>query len=219
MQSIGIFGGTFDPVHSGHLALACQVRDRFALDQLLIVPALEPPHKRQPVASFTHRVAMLDAALQDCSDCERICCSRIEQSLSRPSYTIHTVEAVLRSCAVCHTTLIIGMDSLADLPNWYRVEDLLARVDLVAVNREQTSPAAIRELVVRLQPRYQPTPAHNNAWINHAGRTLTLLPDFHQPFSSTAIRQALGRGEEAAGLPEAVRTYIHTHRLYSHPSS
>lgn len=218
MQSIGIFGGTFDPVHAGHLALAQRVRDVFILDRVMIVPAPQPPHKREPGASFSQRAAMIEVALASCPDCDRIVCSRIEENLPAPSYTIHTVEAIMRYCGGHRFFLVIGMDSLADLPNWYRARDLLALVDLIVVNRDQAQNADIKHFVARLSIDYQPLAGKEQAWQAESGRSLQVLMDFDMPYSSTAIRQALRRGGEPAGLPEAVAAYIDAQRLYSSPS-
>ncbi|NLZ16141.1 MAG: nicotinate (nicotinamide) nucleotide adenylyltransferase [Desulfobulbaceae bacterium] len=219
MQSIGIFGGTFDPVHDGHLALARLVRDRFALDGVLIVPAPNPPHKRQPLASYGHRVAMLELALQDCSDCGQIACSRIEETLPTPSYSINTVESVMQHLGAQCFFLVIGMDSLADLPNWYQAERLLTLIDLVVVNRKQANPSAIHGCVLRLRPSYRSVAGKENVWVNQAGKSLHFVQDFHMPFSSTAIRGALCRGEKPAGLPDVVYAYIRDLELYKHSPS
>lgn len=220
MQAIGIFGGTFDPVHTGHLALARRVRDTFALDSLIIVPAPQPPHKRRPGASFAQRAAMIELALAACPDCSRIVCSRIEENLPAPSYTIHTVETIMQHCGGHRFFLVIGMDSLADLPNWYRATELLDLVDLIVVNRDQARQAEIELFVSRLPSGYQPLPGHDHhdhVWRTDSGRMLHVLLDFHMPYSSTAIREALRRGEDSAALPlpEAVAAYINTHGLYS----
>ncbi len=202
-------------MHEGHLTLAREVRDRFSLDRLIIVPAPHPPHKRQPLAPFAHRAAMLESALTTCADCAGIVCSQIEQELPKPSYTIHTVETVMRLCGAQRFYLVIGMDSLADLRNWYRCEDLLALIDLIVVNREKTAQQDILTYILNLPVLYQPDPCKTGVWRNQAGKTLELLLDFHMPYSSTAIRTALSKGEQAAGLPAAVRAYIHKHGLYS----
>ncbi len=215
MQSIGIFGGTFDPVHAGHLALACRVRDEFSLDSLVIVPAPQPPHKRLPGAAFAQRAAMIELALAACPDCERIVCSRIEENLPAPSYTVHTVEAIMQHCGGQLFFLVIGMDSLADLPNWYRAQDLLSLASLIVVNRDQVSKADIERFIARLASGYQPVSGKENTWQNESGRTLQILMDFHMPYSSTTIREALRKSETPEGLPEAVAAYIRGQGLYS----
>lgn len=218
-RSIGIFGGTFDPVHSGHLALARLVRDRLALERLVVVPARRPPHKRQPVASFAHRLAMLDLALAECDGCERIESSPIEGELPVPSYTIRTVEALMHRLRAQRFCLVIGMDSLPDLPRWHRAAELLTRIDLAVVNRNQPTPARIRELVEALQPKYHRLPHREGVWVNQAGKSLQILTDFHQPFSSSALRAALGQGQPVIqGLSPAVLAHIRTHGLYQDPT-
>lgn len=210
---IGIYGGAFDPPHLGHLALARLARDRFGLAETLFVPTPEPPHKRQPAASFAERCAMVELALATEPDCAALRCSRLEQDLPRPSYTIHTVEAVMRANAGdCRFALIIGMDSLAALSEWYRAGDLMRGVDLIAVNRDQFDPEAVRACIGRLGQEY--APEEHGIWRNRAGRTLAVIADFDFPLSSTAIRAALARGESPPGLPGAVAEYIRQHRLY-----
>lgn len=206
-------------MHSGHLALARLVRDRLALERLVVVPARQPPHKRQPVASFAHRLAMLELALAECGGCERIESSAIEGELPVPSYTIHTVAALRRRLHARHPYLVIGMDSLPDLPHWHRAAELLAGVDLVVVNRGQPAPARIRGLVEALRPAYHSLPDREWTWVNPAGRSLQILTDFHQPLSSSALRTALGRGQgDIPGLSSAVLAHIRAHGLYQHPT-
>ena len=214
---IGIYGGTFDPVHQTHLAAARFARDRFRLTEVLIVPAPEPPHKEPPAATFAERCAMVELALATEPDCAALRCSRLEQDLPRPSYTIHTVEAVMRANkGDCRFALIIGMDSLAALSEWYRAGDLMQGVDLIAVNRDQFGPESVRDCIGRLGQEYAPIPDTADViWRNRAGRTLAVIADFDYPLSSTAIRQALARGESPPGLPAAVRDYIRKYGLYT----
>ena len=124
----------------------------------------------------------------------------------------------MRYCGGHRFFLVIGMDSLADLPNWYRASDLLTLVDLIVVNRDQAQNADIEHFVSRLPLDYQPLAGKEQAWQTESGRSLQVLMDFDMPYSSTAIRQALRLGEEPAGLPEAVAAYIHAHQLYRSPS-
>lgn len=209
---IGLYGGTFDPVHETHLALARFVRDRFALDQVLLIPALDPPHKHGAVADFSHRAAMLEQALASEPDCQRLFCSRIEAELPKPSYTIRTVTALRRQYPETPFFLVMGLDMLAILPTWRQSEELLAQVNLIVLDRDAVTLEGMQDCVRRLRPVFTVRTAH--LWINAAGRSLHLVPDFHHPHSSTAIRAALARGQEAEGLPSVVREYICQHGLY-----
>ncbi len=212
---IGLYGGTFDPVHETHLALARFVRDRFALDQVLLIPALEPPHKHGAFADFSHRAAMLELALASEPDCQRLVCSRIEADLPTPSYTIRTVTALRGQYPESPLFLVMGLDMLAILPTWRQSEELLAQVNLLVLGRDAVTPEGMQDCVCRLRPVFTARTA--NLWINAAGKSLHLVPDFHHPHSSTAIRAALTAGQEAEGLPPVVREYIRQHGLYREP--
>lgn len=212
--TIGLFGGTFDPVHQGHLDLARHVLDRCRLDRLLFIPAPRPPHKRQPAASFLHRAAMIEAALADCPDNRgRMRCSRIEENLPPPSYTINTVEALSKAQGGNRYALIIGADSLLDLPHWHRIGQLLALIDLIVVNRDRVNAARVDRALESLDATFR-FDARRGLWVGKGGRTVTYLGDIELPVSSSAIREALAQGESPAMLPPAVFDYIKRHQLY-----
>lgn len=212
--TVGLFGGTFDPVHQGHLDLALHVLTRCRLDRLLFIPAPLPPHKRRPLASFAHRTAMIEAALAACSETRgRVACSRIEAHLPTPSYTIHTVEALHQAQPGHRHVLIIGADSLLDLPHWHRIDDLLGLIDLIVVKREAIDPAAIDRALAALTPGFSYDPAQGR-WFGRDGRTVDYLGDIELPVSSSAIREELARGRVPAMLPPPVLAYIKHHRLY-----
>jgi nicotinate-nucleotide adenylyltransferase len=215
---IGLFGGTFDPVHQGHLALATHVLNRCRLDRLLFIPAPQPPHKRQPVASFAHRAAMLDAALRDGPKQQRIRLSLIEQELPTPSYTINTIAALIERYGRNRYYLIIGADSLLDLPHWHRAEELLALVSLIVVKRDTIDRATIQQAVDALGPAFF-FDSQQDKWVGENGMTVEYLADVELPVSSSAIRHALGQGAAPAMLPAAVFTYIRDHNLYGWSSS
>lgn len=210
---IGLFGGTFDPVHEGHLALAGQVLHRCGLDRLIILPALAPPHKRQPEASFTDRAAMLTAALADCPDRERIELSLIEGELPAPSYTINTVHALMARHGRHRYYLVLGADMLLDLPHWHRARELLALVSLIAVSRDNLDDAEFLRTLARLDPTLTLDPASGH-WVGRGGNTVTYLRDLRFPVSSSTIRGELRRGRIPAMLPPTVLAYIQQHLLY-----
>jgi nicotinate-nucleotide adenylyltransferase len=214
VPTVGLFGGTFDPVHQGHLDLARHVLERCRIDRLLFIPALLPPHKRQPAASFGHRAAMIEEALAHCPDTsDRTQCSRIEEHLPAPSYTINTVQALREEDAHRRYALIIGADTLLDLPHWYRIDTLLELVDLIVVRREGIDATTIDRGLAALAPgfAYDATEKH---WLGEGGRTANYLADIELPVSSSAIREELVRGRSPAMLPPPVLTYIRYNRLY-----
>ena len=211
---VGLFGGTFDPVHQGHIELALHVLARCRLSSLLFIPALLPPHKQQPMASFAHRAAMIEAALADCRETGgRIRCSRIEARLPAPSYTSNTVRALMREEEDCRYSLIIGADSLLDLPHWHRIGPLLALVDLIVVKRGTVDTAAVDRALAALEPAFVHD-AGQKRWHGRDRQTAIYLDDIDLPVSSSAIREELAQGRAPASLPPPVLAHIRQHRLY-----
>jgi len=211
--AVGLFGGTFDPVHQGHLELARHVLNRCQLDQVLFIPAPQPPHKGRPRVSFADRVAMLEAALAQSGEGERMSCSCLEAELPLPSYTVQTVEALQKSGRNCEYFFIIGGDSLRDLPHWYRAGDLIKTVHLIVVHRDTLDPEAVGSILQSLDTSFQ-FDAERGLWRNQWSRTARYLDDLELPVSSSLVRERLARGEVPPMLPPAVFAYIREHHLY-----
>jgi len=130
-EQIGLFGGTFDPPHLGHLILASEAYAQLELNRLLWILTPEPPHKQdQAITSIEHRLAMVELAIQDNSDFEL---SRVELDRPGPHYTLDTVELVAKQYPDADITPIIGGDSLRDLPTWHRPKELLQACHWVGV--------------------------------------------------------------------------------------
>lgn len=130
-EQIGLFGGTFDPPHLGHLILASEAYAQLELNRLLWVLTPEPPHKQdQAITSIEHRLAMVELAIQDNPDFEF---SRVELDRPGPHYTLDTVELVAKQYPNADITPIIGGDSLRDLPTWHRPKELLQACHWVGV--------------------------------------------------------------------------------------
>jgi len=130
-EQIGLFGGTFDPPHLGHLILASEAYSQLELNRLLWILTPEPPHKQdQAITSIEHRLAMVELAIQDNPDFEL---SRVELDRPGPHYTLDTVELVAKQYPDADITPIIGGDSLRDLPTWHRPKELLQACHWVGV--------------------------------------------------------------------------------------
>src|SRR5258708_2482457 len=130
---VGIFGGTFDPVHVGHLILAEQAREQAQLDEVWFVPAFRPPQKEdQPVTRFDQRVEMLALAIAG-NPAFRI--DELEKERTGPSYTVETLAELRRRHPGNTFLLLIGGDSLADLPNWYDPQGIVAQAALAVMAR------------------------------------------------------------------------------------
>jgi nicotinate-nucleotide adenylyltransferase len=132
-MQIGLFGGTFDPIHLGHLILAERVREEAGLDAVWFLPSYQPPHKTdRPITRFEHRADMTALAIvgQPLFRMEPI-----ERELPPPSYTVQTLEALQTQHPGTEFQLIVGADCLPDLPKWRDPQALLKRVSLIAVPR------------------------------------------------------------------------------------
>lgn len=192
---IGVMGGTFDPIHMGHLVIAETAREALELDRMLFVPAGLPPHKpAEAVTSADHRVAMVQLAIADNPAFEL---SRIEVDRAGPSYTVDTVEALAADHEV---TLILSAETFRELSTWHEPERLFAAGRVAVVPREGY-------------------PAPDPAWLSATfpGREdrVTYLAAPHLGLSSTAIRERVAAGRSIRYVvPDAVEAYIAAHDLY-----
>jgi nicotinate-nucleotide adenylyltransferase len=187
-MKLAIFGGTFDPIHKAHLAVARRAADRFQLDRVLFVPAAHPPHKAGIThAPYDRRVRMAELA---CQGEPRFEVSRLEEGIQR-SYSIRTIEKVqARMAPADDLFFIIGADAFAEVRTWRRWEDVARRVCFIVVSR----PGHL----------YEAPP----------GVRLERLDTIELPVSSSEIRRALAAGERPAEVPEPVLEYIFRHGLY-----
>ncbi len=135
MQKIGIYGGTFDPVHHAHLILARFALEKFALEKIIFVPARVSPHKNASVANPESRLQMLRSAIENEPQFEVDDC---ELQRDPPSYTIDTVQTLKEKHPGAHWFFLIGDDNLAGLPSWRRFEDLRHMVTFIVLRRAFT---------------------------------------------------------------------------------
>lgn len=145
---LGIFGGTFDPPHVGHLILAAEARDQLNLDCTLWVLTPDPPHKLgQEISSLDHRLAMIELAIQDD---EGFCLSHVDIDRPGPHYTLDTVRILRREYPDCELIYLMGGDSLHDLPQWYQADAFLRAVDGIGVMRRPGDEVDLSELTCAL---------------------------------------------------------------------
>ena len=138
---IGLFGGTFNPVHIGHLRAALEVKEGFGLDQVILIPAALPPHKRPgDVADVADRLHMLNQALEATPG---LTISDVELKRSGPSYTIDTVAHFKHSLpAQSRIYLIMGMDAFLEIDTWKSYDELLLQIPFIIINRPKSGAAA-----------------------------------------------------------------------------
>ena len=140
---VGIFGGTFDPVHLAHLVLAEQCREQGRLDEVRFLLAARPPHKPQPQTTYAQRVEMLTLAISG-QPAFRV--EEIERDRPGPSYTADTLELLHRSVPDAELVLIIGADSLHDMPLWYEPVRIIQQAELLVVARPDSAMMSAEEL-------------------------------------------------------------------------
>jgi nicotinate-nucleotide adenylyltransferase len=137
VMRVGVFGGSFDPPHLGHLILAELARDQLGLDQMLWVPAGDPPHKRErKLSSVEHRLAMVRLCI---SDNVGFGLSLVDVERAGPHYTADMLRLLADEHTETEPFLVIGGDSLRDLPTWYQPNEVIQRAKLIVMSRPNTS--------------------------------------------------------------------------------
>ena len=214
MTAVGILGGTFDPVHRGHLLLAASVRRALALERVALLPCAVPPHKpgRETAARF-HRLEMLYLASEGREGLE---VSTYEIARGGVHYTVDTLRALRAGGADISPVFIVGSDALGEITSWKDHRALLAEFDLAAVVRPATSgparPEAWPETVVR---RVSPVGARETTSPPGTGGRVFLIEVEALPISSSDVRDRCAARTPLDDLvPAPVARYIHRHRLY-----
>ncbi len=191
-MNIGILGGTFDPIHHGHLALARAARQQFGLDRVLFIPAFNPPHKKEKnhVSSPEHRYRMVELALREEEGFE-VC--DLELKRKGISYTVDTLRELRESHPRAEFFLILGADAFADIGSWREPSRLGEWAVFLVAGRPGCG---------RKNPLAVPA-----KWID--------MPEI--PISASQIREAIGGGKalRAGMLPESVEQYARAMNLYS----
>lgn len=193
---LGLLGGTFDPVHLGHIAAAEAALDCADLDQVVFVPTGTPPHRPPAMASGEQRLEMCRLATADDS---RFSVSNIELKRTGPSYTLDTLLALRGENPHAELFLVLGWDAASQLRSWYRPDEVLALAPVVIVTRPgRTAPSVDDVRSAGLDP----------------GRVI-LCPRPTPSVSGSELRRDLMAGRAVSGrVPEAVERYIAAHRIY-----
>jgi nicotinate-nucleotide adenylyltransferase len=233
-MNVGLFGGTFDPIHRGHMAVARAARDRFALKKIFFVPAAVPPLKPgAPIATFEQRYAMLALAtagekefvpslLEAPRSTNLLQFRNPRDARAAPNYSISTVRK-LRSMLRKSDKLffIIGLDAFLQIANWREPEALLEEVEFIIASRPGFSMADVASaLPAKMRPAAAATKVFHKqkpaGTIVLPGVTLHLVPEVRQAVSSTAIRKAAkGKGSLERYVGPLVAEYVRKQKLYS----
>ena len=199
MPRIGLFGGTFDPIHNGHLHIARSFADELDLESVILLPAGDPYHKTAPRTAAHHRLAMAEIAAQADSRLAVSDCDIVRQGAT---YTHDTVQIFRQHFPAAELWLLIGMDSLLQLHTWHRWQNLVRQCRIAAAPRPGSSLAQ--------------APAPLQSWLVEAlpqGR-LHILQAEPLPISSSQIRQQIAAEHTSTDIPPAVLDYIRQHQLY-----
>lgn len=186
-MKIGVFGGTFDPIHHGHLALARAAQKQLGLDKVLFIPAFIPPHKAGEVTPAAYRYRMVELAVSDEPEFE---ISDLEFNRPEISYTADTLRQLKKIYPDAELFLIVGADCLVAMPSsWKEPEEIVKLAQLAAAKR----------------PGFKAEDFKNVRWID--------MPQ--SPLSSTAVRESLKRGENGNQFfPAKVAQYVRKMKLY-----
>jgi nicotinate-nucleotide adenylyltransferase len=198
-----LFGGTFDPVHNGHLIVARALAEEMGFDRVVLVPTNQPPHKPPASASAEDRLAMLRLAVRDEPAFE---VSGVELRRRGPSYTLDTLQELHAAHPAAELHWAIGADMLEDLPRWHRIGEVLAACTLVVMVRPPWN-GRIEEILRKLAAELGPGPGETLA------KSVARVPLIE--ISSTDVRRRVAEGKSIRYLvPYPVATYIEEHGLY-----
>ena len=197
MPEIGLMGGSFNPIHCGHVALARAALESGRVERVLFLPTGNPPHKKEGLADKFDRLRMVELAVEHEAGMA-VCREEIDRD--GVIYTVDTLAALKRKMPDCTLTYLIGADTLRALGTWRRVETVIERCKFLVMMREGET----REEVIRLA----------GLWTQR-GAQIDVLDARKMDISSTQIREQIQKGLPFERLvPQAVADYIHEHGLY-----
>jgi len=209
-RKIGILGGTFDPVHNGHLQLADYTIEYFGLAEILFVPSAAPPHKmKEKPASFTHRVAMLELAI---NGRKKFNVSAVEGTLASPSYTINTLQLFKNnSKTVIDYYFIIGIDAFLDISSWKDYRKVLEKIHFIVSARPGYDITKLDESMTAL--KYTKI---SDYWFNSvSGKKVFYMDVPISNVSSSDIREKLKKNSDVENMiSNPVVEYIKRNSLY-----
>ena len=218
---IGILGGTFDPIHVGHLDAALAAKQALALNEVLIVPSRLTPHKSpKEQVPWHHRFTMSEIATADIPDM-RVSDVELKMPSSSPSYTSLTLQQLSESgYSSQELFFIIGSDAFSEIEQWHNYPNLIEQSHFVVISRSGLSNVEVRKKIPSLSGRMRTISATKDqiADLNRTTKSLSiwLIETKTRNVSSSDVRELLYKNQSTDGLlPAAVRSYISKHHLYS----
>lgn len=210
MRKIGIFGGSFDPIHYGHLRPALEILEALSLDQMLFIPSGQPPHRAAPQAPAEARLTMLKAAV---ADEPRFQVDARELKRATPSYTFDTLEDLRREHPRDRLVLMLGLDAFLAFTGWHRWKEILALTHIAVAHRPGSALETRGEIAMLLQEREVDDV---QALMAREAGNIMLLPVTQLEISSSGMRERLAQGGDVRYLtPESVRQLLQNSHCYA----
>jgi nicotinate-nucleotide adenylyltransferase len=209
MRKIGIFGGSFDPVHFGHLRPALEILEALSLDHMRFIPSGQPPHRDAPVASAEQRLAMVRAAIQDEP---RFQVDERELKREAPSYSFDTLSELRREHPHDRLVLVLGLDAFQGFTTWHRWKEILELTHLIIAHRPGSALEAHGEIAMLVQEREVDDA---EALMAQAAGRIMFQSVTQLEISSSQVREIAARGGDIRWLvPEPVRALIQDSHCY-----
>ena len=204
---IGVFGGTFDPVHNGHVVTISELLEKLPFEKILVIPNFQPPHRENPQVSYKHRFKMTSLAFKDIP--KTMVDSR-EYLRESPSYAIQTVQEVLSEEEKARVVMIVGSDSFVDIDSWYKWKELINLVDFVIMKRPDRPLSKKKKAQNLVSSEWFKKDLFEGSQLNIFEIEVTPLK-----ISSSSIRENIAKGKKIDHLVNTlVEEYIKEHGLY-----
>ena len=215
---IGIFGGVFNPIHYGHLRAAEEVRTALELDRVMFITAARPPHKSSELADASHRMNMVQSAIEGNPN---FVASRLELNRPDASFSVHTIEELRRNSPTAEFCFVMGIDAFLDFGTWLQPEKILSLSDIAIISRPPLGfdRIAYSPFITSLSSKELESLRHGETRMlekmSTIGRKIYLTNVTPLEISSTSIRRLVSSGESIKYLlPAAVESYILSSKLY-----
>ena len=204
---IGVFGGTFDPVHNGHVLTISELLEKLPFEKILVIPNLQPPHRESSQVSYKHRYEMASLAFKDIPKTE---VDSREYLREGPSYAIKTVKEVMSEEEGARVVMIVGSDSFVDIHSWYKWKELINMVDFVILKRPDRPLSKNKKAQNLVSSEWFKKDLFEDGQLNIFEIEVTPLK-----ISSSSIRENIAKGKKIDHLVNTlVEEYIKEHGLY-----